>query len=159
MSKQKKKKILSVSRFRIKILSKVDFPQKLLENELIQRQVLDITFVRRVLGKTTYAKGGKQRNASGSHHRQGLSQKPFALIPLLDEQRKRTSCCFSAQKKTKNSIHGKKENQRKTRDKNLILGAHKTLVSINLYTLLINSKNYLFFLSHYLSMDGFLLDN
>ena len=40
---------------------KVDFPQKLLENELIQRQVLDITFVRRVLGKTAYAEGGKHK--------------------------------------------------------------------------------------------------
>ena len=49
----------------------------------------------------------------------------------------------------------KKEKQSETRETEFFdLGAHKkTLVSIHLYTLLINSENYLFGLSYYLSIS------
>ena len=73
--------------------------------------------------------------------------RPFLAVGLLEEQQKRTSCYFSLQKKTKNSIQGK------TRDRNFNLGAQKTPVSIHLYTLLINSESYLFALFHYLSIS------
>ena len=58
---------------------------------------------------------------------------------------------FSAEEDQKQHT-GKRKTEGKTRDKFFFIWGHgKTLVSIHLYTLLINSENYLFSLSHYLS--------
>ena len=69
-----------------KYFSKVYFPPKWLENELLQKQVLDITFVRWVLDKTPYAKGQRQRKTSDYHHRWCLARSPSSDTIVIKQK-------------------------------------------------------------------------
>ena len=95
------------------------------------RSVLDITSVE-VL-KSSMRRGGKRRNVDACCYTQ--SHEVHALIPLLNrEQCMRMSCCFLAC--TENVEHTRKTVHivKTERERQKILGALETLISISLYT-------------------------
>ena len=103
-----------------KYFSKVYFPPKWLENELLQKQVLDITFVRWVLDKTPYAKGQRQRKTSDYHHRWCLARSPSSDTIVGRPTGSRRLVVFLQRKRW--TTHTEDSTRKKDTQENILVG-------------------------------------